>query len=627
MLFDELYLSRKKISGTFGEIYTQYFSTLSEDILTEALGQVLTDYNAPPPTRRRSTELPGSRRGSSSDASRRGSQSTGGSRRSSSRKSSSECSSDMEEYIQHLAARNTHKPSVIEEEEPVPTTMPVAELADDLMTSVLSDDGATVAVTIGASAAAEATDDTLLTFSSECWLQEAIRPTAIHSDRFCSMIDGVAENVVQGAMTSALEQLASSYQELCRHREVERYVESLLEDTWHDVLQGINEGRVRVVQVDEDSDTEDIDIDLFLFADSFVHGVLDSALLAYADEVRAERQQLEAMWRRACDKMELEAKYFNAEFVRGESTNAKEAVSRRKGSLNFVKGALAREMMRRRSLDETGWGNSRRRSSGFKDETLSSFENELIASNPNIPSLEVCSVRRRSSEPMPHGYDSIDTDFLSVTSEQTRASSLASTGSSRELLLEWLNQSQATSSSGSRKRTSSSHLDWYAHDLVLDAFNAAFVDMFASNYSKSDAAATASEEAIAMVMTSAPGRNTPPLSDDEPSIIKTPRESPFPIVTGNWGCGAYRGDPQLKCLIQWMAASHVHAPLIIYNTFGEPSLANAERLCHLVRTKCSTVGQLMAHILHYCDNRLHYKTHSLFDILTQMLEINTRPIC
>ena len=41
------------------------------------------------------------------------------------------------------------------------------------------------------------------------------------------------------------------------------------------------------------------------------------------------------------------------------------------------------------------------------------------------------------------------------------------------------------------------------------------------------------------------------------------------IATGNWGCGAFRGDPQLKALLQWMVASVVHSPCLHYYTFGD----------------------------------------------------------
>lgn len=29
------------------------------------------------------------------------------------------------------------------------------------------------------------------------------------------------------------------------------------------------------------------------------------------------------------------------------------------------------------------------------------------------------------------------------------------------------------------------------------------------------------------------------------------------IATGNWGCGAFGGDPQVKAIIQWLATSQV----------------------------------------------------------------------
>lgn len=29
------------------------------------------------------------------------------------------------------------------------------------------------------------------------------------------------------------------------------------------------------------------------------------------------------------------------------------------------------------------------------------------------------------------------------------------------------------------------------------------------------------------------------------------------IATGNWGCGVFGGDPELKAMIQWLAASQV----------------------------------------------------------------------
>jgi poly(ADP-ribose) glycohydrolase len=40
------------------------------------------------------------------------------------------------------------------------------------------------------------------------------------------------------------------------------------------------------------------------------------------------------------------------------------------------------------------------------------------------------------------------------------------------------------------------------------------------------------------------------------------------IVTGNWGCGAFKGDIPLKFFIQWLAASMAGKQLI-YVPFGQ----------------------------------------------------------
>ncbi|KAJ8311230.1 hypothetical protein KUTeg_011216 [Tegillarca granosa] len=45
-----------------------------------------------------------------------------------------------------------------------------------------------------------------------------------------------------------------------------------------------------------------------------------------------------------------------------------------------------------------------------------------------------------------------------------------------------------------------------------------------------------------------------------------------PISTGNWGCGAFRGDPCLKSMLQWIAASYAGVPYVLFYTFQHPSL-------------------------------------------------------
>lgn len=65
-----------------------------------------------------------------------------------------------------------------------------------------------------------------------------------------------------------------------------------------------------------------------------------------------------------------------------------------------------------------------------------------------------------------------------------------------------------------------------------------------------------------------------------------------PLATGNWGCGAFEGDKELKTLIQWMAASQA-GRLTQYYTFRDEHLGGRQR--EVVKTLLEhkvTVGQL-----------------------------------
>ncbi len=45
-----------------------------------------------------------------------------------------------------------------------------------------------------------------------------------------------------------------------------------------------------------------------------------------------------------------------------------------------------------------------------------------------------------------------------------------------------------------------------------------------------------------------------------------------PVATGNWGCGRFGGDPQLKAMLQWMAVSGTGRPKIMYFPFKDKKL-------------------------------------------------------
>ena len=527
----------------------------------------------------------------------------------------------MEEYLQTIATRS-QKPSVIEEEEAEEN--PIHDFAGDLVASVFQQGIPESQEILNKPPVVEPVE--LPTFSSEC-PDIKTKPKPMSPPRQISHADlsqiftfatDFTDELLKDAMGDVKVKLMEQEHVQKQKATVEPLVDDMLGGVWNDVLRGIKEGRVRVVQVDdEDSDVEDIDLDLFMFVDDFVHGVMDEALESYKAEVREEQQQLEEMLQRSRLKVETEARYFHAEFSRQDTSGHK--IDRRKGSLNYVRGGLAREMMRRRSLDETG----RRRNSGFKDKTLSSFENELRTSHPNIPNFVLSSAGRRASEPMTRD-DSIDTDFLSVASEKTRASSTESV--SKDYLQGWLENCQNLSerSSRNRQRASSSHLDWFAQDLVLDALDDAYVQMFGQDYTtrnKTDMASTSSsskdehhDHQTHREIYSSSDSNTD-------SSSKTVRHEAMPIVTGNWGCGAYRGDPQLKSLLQWMTASRTNTPVMIYYTFSHENLIHLEPLCHLISSKGLTVGQLLSKVMHYCDRRQKFKKkdQSLFEVLQSLL--------
>lgn len=67
---------------------------------------------------------------------------------------------------------------------------------------------------------------------------------------------------------------------------------------------------------------------------------------------------------------------------------------------------------------------------------------------------------------------------------------------------------------------------------------------------------------------------------------------PAAVATGNWGCGAFRGDPSLKALLQLMAASEASRDLV-YFTFGNAELRDQiYKTYQLLTEKAITVGKL-----------------------------------
>lgn len=41
-------------------------------------------------------------------------------------------------------------------------------------------------------------------------------------------------------------------------------------------------------------------------------------------------------------------------------------------------------------------------------------------------------------------------------------------------------------------------------------------------------------------------------------------EEKIGVATGNWGCGVFGGDPEVKIMLQWLAISQVYASLFSF---------------------------------------------------------------
>lgn len=72
-----------------------------------------------------------------------------------------------------------------------------------------------------------------------------------------------------------------------------------------------------------------------------------------------------------------------------------------------------------------------------------------------------------------------------------------------------------------------------------------------------------------------------------------------PISTGKWGCGVFRGNLQLKFIIQWLACSRAHRDMYLYSMGDCKELSEADVIRNYYRNK--RVGELVEDVLKCCE--------------------------
>ena len=70
------------------------------------------------------------------------------------------------------------------------------------------------------------------------------------------------------------------------------------------------------------------------------------------------------------------------------------------------------------------------------------------------------------------------------------------------------------------------------------------------------------------------------------------KELPKIIATGNWGCGAFNGNHELKFIQQWIAASLAKLDRLDYYTFGDKNTINIQNYYETLKKKYKNTNDL-----------------------------------
>ena len=76
------------------------------------------------------------------------------------------------------------------------------------------------------------------------------------------------------------------------------------------------------------------------------------------------------------------------------------------------------------------------------------------------------------------------------------------------------------------------------------------------------------------------------------------------ISTGNWGCGMFGGNPQFKCILQWIIASILNKK-IVYYPFKDKRMIELDKIINQIKSKNPSLINIIKILISYDE---HIKT-------------------
>lgn len=91
------------------------------------------------------------------------------------------------------------------------------------------------------------------------------------------------------------------------------------------------------------------------------------------------------------------------------------------------------------------------------------------------------------------------------------------------------------------------------------------------------------------------------------------------VATGNWGCGVFGGDLEVKSMIQWIAASQARKKQMHYYTFGDRKARDLFQVTEHFTRQQYTAGRLWNDLLRYCKSRKDMKFYERYGFFKWLL--------